>query len=92
MTSKVTVGTIQEKGGLREHLQTASVILKLGEEPKIGLELILPNKEGRMNVVQFMFNREEVRKGHVAKLIRLLEIGEYRLIKYSKYNHQRKLI
>lgn len=83
MTSKIVIGTVKAKGGLNECYQNIDVILKLGEEPKVGIEMSLVDNENhriQQRPVQIMFNRKELEK--LANMRFLLSLAEQKMIRY----------
>ena len=63
--NKVEVGRIIARGGLNQAYQDISVQIKLGERPKLGLEVTLRDNltnEIIQKPVQIMFNENELNK------------------------------
>lgn len=83
--NKIEIGKVRAKGGLNQAYQDVSIQLKLGNEPKIGLEMTL--KDSLTNKIiqrpmQIMFNENELNK--LANLRFLLSKAEQVFSNYQK--------
>jgi len=83
--NKIEIGRIIARGGLNQAYQDISIQIKLGENPKIGLEVTLRDNltnEIVQRPVQVMFNENELNK--LANLKFLLNKAEQSFRQYVK--------
>lgn len=63
--NEIHIGNIKPKGGLNSSYQDVEIIVKLGDNPKIGSQMILKDNISNKIVqrpVQIMFNENELDK------------------------------
>ena len=83
--NKLEIGSVIARGGLNQAYQDISIQIKLGDSPKIGLEVTLRDNltnEIIQRPVQIMFNENELNK--LANLKFLLAKAEQTFKNYMK--------
>jgi len=88
MTSnEIHIGNIKPVGGLKQRYQDVTILLKLGQEPKIGLQMILKDNLSNdimQKPIQIMFNENELKE--LDKLIEFLKGGKELFLNYQRVN------
>ena len=91
MTDKITIGTVRSRGGLDEDYQETIILMKLGKEPKIGMEMTLKNRlnnKPTQRPIQIMFNKYELKE--LDRLIDHLKGGKEIFINYQNINNRKR--